>query len=149
MAQQRLLRDRLALVKHIHLDILTPTSANSLPVEMDLVNFRATFIDFPMTINPDQLHSLITHYTIRNRKIDYQQFINDLQNSERGDTLSSRPKGISPKFMSLAKELQEAHSGLTRLVEPFDKNRTGKVFLGIFAGLCINCHRREFLPKIS
>jgi hypothetical protein len=44
--------------------------ANGIPVETDLVAFRVTILDFPRIINPDQFHSLITHYTKQNRKID-------------------------------------------------------------------------------
>jgi hypothetical protein len=113
----------LELVKQLDLEILTPTGDNGIPVEMNFVDFRAIILDCPITINPDKLHSLITHYTKCNHKIDDQQLIKDLQDSESGDARPSTPKGISPKLVSLAKDLQDVQLELTSLVEPFDKTK--------------------------
>jgi hypothetical protein len=55
-------------------------------------------LDFPVIINSDQLHSLITHYTKYNRKIAYQWWIKDVQNSESGDALPSPQEDQSQTY---------------------------------------------------
>jgi hypothetical protein len=72
LARHCLLRDMLALAKQFYLETLPPTIANGIPVDMDFVGFHATILDFPMTINPNKLHGLITHYTNLSRKVDSQ-----------------------------------------------------------------------------
>jgi hypothetical protein len=90
---------------------------------------RINGIPIWMTINLDQLHRLTTHDTKRNCKIDAQQFVKDLPNSASEDTLPFPRKRMSPKLVSLPKELQDAQSKLTPLVEPFDNNRITKGFI--------------------
>jgi len=136
VAREGLLQQMLTCVKLNKLEILTPTGTNGIPLEMDQIDFKATILDFPMTINPDQLQSLITHYVKRNRKIDYKRFVDDLVHADGGEASSPPPSplrpSVNPKIVKLARELRDASVTLPALVESFDRNHTGKVLLENF-----------------
>lgn len=143
VAQKRVLKRMAEVVVKGNLVIQSPDENPKVPFKMTEFDFRNTVLDFPTLINPDELSTLVNVYK-EGRYVNYSRFIEDLKQfmgeikaSSTGSgkiTTPTKTQKINPKYVALAKYLQDRNTDLVSLVEHIDKTHCGLIQAHAFCG---------------
>ncbi|OHT07302.1 EF hand family protein [Tritrichomonas foetus] len=147
-ARKRTLQQMMAVAQREKLTIMSPRDNKKIPFRMSEFDFRNTVLDFPMTINPDNLALLVEYYK-EGRWVNYAKFIDDLLSSVDPPAPAVKAKDPNPKYVALAKHLYERNTDLISLIKFMDRNSNGKITAENFARALTDFPLAKDVARIS